>query len=321
MIDCEKKIADTGILPVINIPELTLAKPLARAISDGGISAMEVTLRSECSLAAISEIKSEFPDFAVGAGTVLSIETAKAALAAGTDFIVTPGYDDEIVDFCIEQGVPIYPGCSTPSEIQRGIKKGLRVFKFFPSELSGGTAAIKLISGPYPKIKFLPTGGINFSNLSDYLSTKAVTAVGGSFMATAEQLRQRDFDGIRKACLKAVKISLGFELAHIGINHETADQAQSTASQIAEIFDFAVQRDGEASVFAGNAVEAMKSQYFGTRGHIGYYTNSVERAIAWFERNNVPLKYDSIKYNPDNSIVSIYLDKEIEGFALHVVAR
>lgn len=183
----------TGILPVINIPNVSLAIDIAKAIRNGGINSIEVTLRSADSLESIKTIKEAFPDMCVGAGTVLDCNTVDKALAAGADFIVCPGYDEKIVDYCISKNVEVVPGCTSASEIQHAVGKGLTLLKFFPAELSGGLEAIKLLSGPFPNVKFVPTGGINFKNLGSYLENEKILACGGSYMATAEQIKNRDF--------------------------------------------------------------------------------------------------------------------------------
>ena len=190
---------ETGILPVINIPQAEIAESVAEALRDGGLNSIEVTLRSPDSLESIRIIKEKYPDMTVGAGTVLSTQTVDEALKAGADFIVCPGYDEEIVDYCIAKQVQVIPGCTSASEIQKAVKKGLKVLKFFPAELSGGLDAIKLLSGPFPNVKFIPTGGINFNNLGSYLESDKILACGGSYMATANQINNNDFEGITAA--------------------------------------------------------------------------------------------------------------------------
>ena len=310
----------TGILPVINIPGASVAIDVADALRRGGINSIEVTLRSADSLESIKKIKTEFPDMTVGAGTVLSTKLADGAVASGADFIVTPGYDDEVVDYCIQKNIPIVPGCVTASEIQKAVKRGLRVLKFFPAELNGGIDAIKLLSGPFPEVKFIPTGGINFKNLGEYLSNKKILACGGSYMATAEQIKNGDFDAITASCKKALDISLGFELAHIGINCDGEDNATLVAQMISKIFRL-TPRYMNSAVFAGNAVEAVKSNGRGKNGHIGFYTNSIERAIAYFAAQDIALDEANTKYNKNNEISCVYLKDEIGGFALHAVER
>lgn len=310
----------TGILPVINIPNVSLATDVAAAIRNGGINSIEVTLRSADSLESIKTIKEAFPDMCVGAGTVLDCDTVDKALAVGADFIVCPGYDEKIVDYCISKNVEVVPGCTSASEIQHAVSKGLTTLKFFPAELSGGLEAIKLLSGPFPKVKFVPTGGINFKNLGTYLENEKILACGGSYMATADQIKNRDFDGITAACKKAVDISLGFTLAHVGINNQTADEAISGANTIGSIFNLPV-KEGNSSVFSGTAVEFMKFNYYGTKGHIGFKTNSMQRALDYFKNNEIEIIEESIRYDDNGKLVSAYLKNEVNGFAVHVVRK
>ena len=318
--DVMKAIADTGILPVINITDIETATELARSVSNGGIKALEITLRSEVSLEAIALIVKTNPKLSLLAGTVLTVSQAQAALDAGADALVMPGYDEELVDFAIERGVPIIPGCVTAADIQKGYKKGLRVFKFFPAEKSGGLDAIKLLAGPFKGARFLPTGGMNYSNIGSYLREKCIVACGGSYMADAALLAARDFNAIEKNCRRALEISLGFELAHIGINHSTAEEGVSTAAFIARAFGLEL-RDLGGAAFAGTAVESMKKQGYGKVGHIGFYTNSVERAIAYFEAQGIAVNQDSIQKNKSGELSCVYLADEVAGFALHAVKR
>lgn len=310
----------TGILPVINIPKASLAVPVAEALRRGGVNSIEVTLRSPDSLESISNIKAVFPDMTVGAGTVLTTQTADLAVSCGADFVVSPGFEDEVVDHCISKNISIVPGCVTASEIQQAVKRGIKLVKFFPAEKNGGIDTIQLLSGPFPEVKFLPTGGITFENLSKYLACKKVLACGGSYMATKEQILAGDFEAITQACKKAVDISLAFALAHIGINCFEESEAECCAETLSDIFRMEPQYMNSA-VFAGTAVEAIKSGGFGTHGHIGFYTNSIPRALAWFESKGIPVREDGFKYNCNGEVSCVYLKDVICGFALHVVER
>ncbi len=318
--DVMQAIADTGILPVINITDIATAEPLAAAILRGGIKALEITLRSSVSLEAIKLISKTCPELHLLAGTILTVEQAQAALDAGAEALVLPGYDDEIVDFALERNVPIVPGCITAADIQKGYKKGLRVFKFFPAEKSGGLEAIKLLSGPFKGARFLPTGGMNYDNIGSYLKEKCIIACGGSYMADSKLIADGAFDKIEKNCRRALDLSLGFELAHIGINHDSAEGGLATASAICNIFGLEL-RDYEGAAFAGNAVESMKRRGYGTVGHIGFYTNSVERAIAYFEAKGIAINQESIQKDKNGGLVCVYLADEVAGFALHAVRR
>ena len=318
--DVMQAVADTGILPVINITDINDAEPLARAILGGGIKALEITLRSEVSLEAIKTISKTYPELSLLAGTILTVDQAKAAIDAGASGLVMPGYDDEIVDFAIERGVPIVPGCVTAADIQKGVKKGLRVFKFFPAEQCGGLDAIKLLSGPFKEVKFLPTGGMNYGNIGSYLKEPCVIACGGSYMADSKLLAAKDFAAIEKNCKRALDISLGFELAHVGINHGSAEDGFNTASALSSIFGLEL-RDYAGAAFAGSAVESMKRKGYGAVGHIGFYSNSLPRAMAYFADHSVAINEESIQRDKNGELVCVYLEREISGFALHVVRR
>ena len=310
---------DTGVLPVINIPDVETALPLVDALRAGGLGAMEITLRSEGSMKALRKIAAERPDFVVGAGTVLSVETCLQAIEAGASYIVSPGFDAEILDCCRKQGVPYIPGCTSATEIQLAAKEGLKTVKFFPAELCGGIAAITLLSGPFPELKFVPTGGITFDNLGQYLRSPKVAACGGSFMASADLIKQRKFEQITENCKRALRISLGFELAHVGINHESEKEAAATVEALCRAFQLdPVPKN--SCIFAGTAVEAMKSPFLGTKGHVGFYTNSVSRAVAYFEKLGIAIDRDHIKQD-EKGLVAVYLKEEIAGFAFHVVRR
>ncbi len=320
MKDVFKQLADIGILPVINISQESDAIPLAGALMKGGIPVLEVTLRSECSMRAIDLIKHQYPEMTIGAGTVLHTSQVDQVMASGADYIVSPGYDEILIKYCRDKNIPIIPGCVTATELQKGVKEGIRIFKFFPAELNGGVEAIKLLSGPFADVHFLPTGGITINNLGSYLINDRVIACGGSFMATSEQLKKHDFEGITAACNRAVDISLGFELAHIGINHDNELEAITTASAIAGIFRLEV-KNGNSSVFAGKYVEAMKMPFRGKLGHIGFYTNSMARSLAYFNNCGIAINPDSIRTDEYGTPVSAYLMDEIAGFAIHVVRR
>lgn len=307
-----------GVLPVINVTEIGMAKPLAEALCRGGLPLIEVTLRSDCSLEVIRTIKKAYPDMTVGAGTVLSEQDAEAAISAGADYVVSPGYDAAFVRYCCERQISVVPGCTTPSEIQDAVKQGLRVLKFFPSELNGGLAAIKLLSGPFPEVRFLPTGGIGFGNLESYLSCERVLACGGSFMATSAQLKSGDYDGIEAACRQAVSLSLGFRLAHIGINHENREAATETAHRISEVFGF-TERACSTSSFAGNVAECMDHSRYGKNGHIGISTHSMTRAMAFLSDRGIEFDPISAKYDSKGNLTCIYFRQDMGGFAWHIV--
>ena len=207
MNEMNTKISAIGVVPVIklNNPEKDAA-PLAKALCEGGVPVAEVTFRAAGADTAIKLMKEACPDMLVGAGTVLTTEHVDKAIAAGAEFIVTPGFDPEIIKYCVEKNMPIYPGCTTPTDYHAALKFGLEVLKFFPAEQSGGLAKIKAMSAPFPMFKVMPTGGIGLNNLKEYLSCPVIAACGGSYMVTADLIDNQKWDEIIELCKKSVEI-------------------------------------------------------------------------------------------------------------------
>ena len=186
------------VVPVIVIDDDGDAVPLARALTEGGLACAEVTFRTGAALDALRRITDEYPTMLAGAGTVLTPKQAAAARAAGAQFIVAPGFNPAVVDYCLEHEIPVYPGVCTPTEIEAALAKGLSVLKFFPAEPIGGLPYLKAISGPYTSVEFMPTGGINLANLPAYLAFNKIVACGGSWMAPTELIAAKRFDRIRE---------------------------------------------------------------------------------------------------------------------------
>ncbi len=207
MSDINQKISEIGVVPVIklNNPERDAAN-LAKALCEGGVPVAEVTFRAAGADIAIRLMRKACPDMLVGAGTVLTTEQVDKALSAGAQFIVTPGFDPELVAYCQEKGLPIYPGCTTPTDYHAALKFGLKVLKFFPAEQSGGLSKIKAMSAPFPMFKVMPTGGISLKNLKEYLSCPVICACGGSYMVTADLIDNNKWEEIIELCKKSVEI-------------------------------------------------------------------------------------------------------------------
>lgn len=207
MIDVLQRIGELGVVPVIAIDNAADAPKLGRALLDGGLPCAEITFRTAAAAEAIELMTAECPDVLVGAGTVMTVDQAKRAAKAGVKFVVTPGFDEDVVAWCIEHNMPVTPGVVTPTEINMALKKGLNVVKFFPAEASGGVKALKAIAAPYQGVKFIPTGGISVGNLADYLSLKSVLACGGSWMVTKELISSGRFDQISALAAEAVAVA------------------------------------------------------------------------------------------------------------------
>ena len=191
-----EQVAACGVVPVVVLDDAEQAVPTAKALLAGGINAMEITFRTAAAKASIAKVAKEVPEMIVGAGTVVSLEQLHDAVEAGAKFIVSPGTDPEVIAEANKLGVAMTPGVVTPSEILMGLKLGVKVFKFFPAETYGGLKTIKALCGPFPQIRFLPTGGINQNNAAEYYKNPKILAVGGSWMVTKDMVNAGDFEGI-----------------------------------------------------------------------------------------------------------------------------
>ncbi|MBY9003574.1 MAG: bifunctional 4-hydroxy-2-oxoglutarate aldolase/2-dehydro-3-deoxy-phosphogluconate aldolase [Candidatus Lokiarchaeota archaeon] len=204
--DVIKQIEKLKIIPVAVIENIDNALPLGKALTDAGLPVVEITFRTDAAAEAISTIKKEYPEMLVGAGTVLKIEQVMDAVEAGSQFIVTPGFNPTVVDYCIDNNILIVPGLNAPSFIEWGLERGLDFFKFFPADLSGGPKMLKLISGPYPTVRFMPTGGINDQTITEYLKLDNVIACGGSWIVKKELISSGNFEEIKTLTKRALSI-------------------------------------------------------------------------------------------------------------------
>jgi 2-dehydro-3-deoxyphosphogluconate aldolase/(4S)-4-hydroxy-2-oxoglutarate aldolase len=201
-----KTIEGFGVVPVVVLNDAKDAAPLAKALCEGGLPCAEVTFRTEAAEESIRIMATEFPEMVIGAGTVLTIDQVDRAVGAGAKFIVSPGLDPEIVDYCISKNIPVLPGCITPSEVTQAVKRGLEVVKFFPAEQFGGVATIKALAAPFTSVRFMPTGGISAKNLADYLGFKKIIACGGSWMVKGDMVAAGEFDKIKEMTAEAVQL-------------------------------------------------------------------------------------------------------------------
>ena len=318
MNDVLQSISKIGIVPVIKIDDITKAVSLAKALCKGGIPVAEITFRTTQAAEAIAKITSEVPEMLVGAGTVLNTEQVDAAVKAGAKFIVSPGFNPAVVEYCVNNNIPIAPGCSNASDVERAIGFGLEVVKFFPAEAAGGIKMIKALAGPYSNIKFMPTGGIDEANLKEYLSFPKVLACGGSWMVPEQLIKEGNLEKITELSQNAMSKMLGFQLAHVGINCENSEQAEQTASEFADLLHLD-SVNGNTSIFTGNIFELMKKPYKGAHGHIAIRTNFIDRAVYYLTNKGYLFDDETAKYDADGKLKAIYLKHEIGGFAIHLV--
>ena len=201
-----KEISAAGVVPVVKLDNAANAVKLAEALRKGGLNCAEITFRTDAAEESIKLIAEKYPDMLIAAGTVLTAEQADKAMAAGAKFIVSPGLNPAVVSHCIEKGYPVIPGVCTPGEVEKALSFGLKYLKFFPAEAAGGVKMIKAMAAPYTTVRFMPTGGINVSNLADYLACKAIFACGGSWMVPSDKIDGGKFDEIEKLTAEAVAL-------------------------------------------------------------------------------------------------------------------
>ena len=221
-----ERLRNAAVVPVVVLENADDAVPTAQALLAGGVDVMEITFRTDAAADSIAAVSRQCPDMLVGAGTVITLEQCKKAVEMGAGFIVSPGFSEEVVDWCVRHDVAVTPGCVTPTEIMSAMSHGLQVVKFFPANVYGGLDAMKALSGPFGGIRFIPTGGVNEKNLSDYLAAPFIHAVGGSWLCSKADIAAHRFDRITELCRRARAAALGFELVHVGVNAPDADASK-----------------------------------------------------------------------------------------------
>ena len=314
-----QRMKECAIVPVVVLDDAKQAVPTANALLAGGIDVMEITFRTSAATESIQLVSEFCPDMLVGAGTVCNLEQCKTALEAGAKFIVSPGFNENLVRWCVEREIPVLPGCVTPTEIMAALELGLKVVKFFPANVFGGLTAMKSLSAPFGGIRFLPTGGVNVQNVGEFLSADFIQAVGGSWICSKTDIAAGSFDKITKLCLEARQAALEYEVVHVGINMPDENAAIGLAQQLNDAFGFPA-KIGNSSVFSSARIEIMKSEYLGAKGHIAVCTNSVEAAAAELRKKGYSVLADTVKYKNGRMTVA-YLEREFGGFAIHLIQR
>ncbi|HWR23560.1 MAG TPA: bifunctional 4-hydroxy-2-oxoglutarate aldolase/2-dehydro-3-deoxy-phosphogluconate aldolase [Feifaniaceae bacterium] len=312
-------LKNCGIVPVVVLDNVKDAVPTAQAMLRGGVNVMEITLRTAAGLDSIKEVAQSCPEICVGGGTVLTLPQCRAAVAAGAKFIVSPGFDRPLVEWCVENRVDVTPGCVTPTEITEALSLGINVVKFFPANVYGGLSAMKALAAPFGKVKFIPTGGVSEKNLAEYMGVPYIYAVGGSWLCAKEDISAGNFEKITALCREARKIALGFEFAHLGINCVDASASMDVCKRFDDAFGFGI-KEGNSSNFASSGIEVMKEQYLGANGHIAIRTADIGRAVACLEEKGYQVDPDTAKYK-GNAMIAIYLKQEFGGFAVHLLQK
>ncbi len=207
--DVLERLANSIVVPVVVLDKVEDAVPTANAMAAGGVDTMEITFRTACAPQCIKAVAENCPHVLVGAGTIVNLEQCKLAVEMGAKFIVSPGFSDEVVGWCVEHGIPVAPGCVTPTEIMAALKHGLKMVKFFPANVYGGLNAMKNLSAPFVGLKFLPTGGVNSANIKEYIDASFIHAVGGSWVCPKADIAAGNWEKITQLCLEARKAAKG----------------------------------------------------------------------------------------------------------------
>lgn len=311
------KITGAGLIPVAAVPDSSKAADLGRALCAGGIPVVEAAWLAGGTAGAIREMTRGVPQLVVGAGGIHTGRQAEAAVLAGARFIATPGFAGEAVRWCMEHSVTVFPGCSSPSDLERALALGLDTVRFFPAGLCGGAKAVQSFAEAYGTLRFLPAGGIELQDVPEYLALDCVAACCGSWMVPEELVGRGDFKAVEALCREAVRTAYGFEVQHVGINTGNADEAKQIGGRFGGLFGFALE-ENPASYFAGGQIEIIKGPFLGRHGHIAVQTVCVDRAVEYFGLLGVGLDPSTVQRGEDGKIVSAYLQEEVGGFAVHL---
>ena len=307
-----------GLAPVVVLDDADDAVPLAKALYAGGIRFMEITFRTSAAAQSIKNVAEACPEMYVGAGTVINGKMAEEAANAGAQFMVSPGYSQEVVDYCIAHDIAVVPGTSTMTEIMMAINSGCEIIKLFPAELSDGVKYINNVVSVFPNLKIMPTGGIDYNNLDPYAAHKSIAAVGGSWLCPKKLIKEKKWDEITEICKKSVMKMMGFRLLHIGINNESDEAAYTAAKSLADIVGEPLEDKGSA-YFVGTMADVVKSVIEGEHGHIAIETINIDRAMRYFEDKGYT--FHNIGRDDKGNIVACWfgLDQvNVGGFAVHL---
>lgn len=311
-----QKIFEIGLVPLIILDDAKDALPLGKALVKGGIPVAEVTFRTHACLDIIRAMKT-IPEMIVGAGTVHNVDQAKAAIEAGAEFIITPAYNPQVTQWCIDNQIDIMPGTVSPADIEAANGLGLEVCKFFPAEVYGGAKTLKALAGPFADMKFIPTGGVNAENMNEYLNLPNVAAVGGSFITPADLVQSKDWDGIAAHCQNLVRHLLDFTLGHVGLHVPGRAEAEKVTDGLCRLMN-QNKIPGVDNFFAGTMAEICDHEMPGINGHICIDTRDMPRALAYYKRQGIALDEEHCYRDERGNIKVAFLKETVGGFSIHL---
>ena len=299
-----RKFEQCGFIPIVTVEDVTDALPLVGALTAAHVDVVEITYRSNVAEEVIRIISGKCPNITVGAGTVLTTDQITRAQSAGAKFVVTPGFNPSVVDRAIEIGLPVFPGCSSPSDLDRLFERGLRVCNFFPCEQLGGISMLRALSGPYPFLRFIPTGGINLSNLRSYLDYNKVLCCGGTFVATSDDLKEDRFDSVTRKAKEAVNTVMDLELDSFTLYAE--GKVASDAMRTIRKFSGSTLSPGMRSD-AGIEVDCSGKRK--AAGCVCFKTRDVERALYYLKLRGCTVDEKSVVRDGNHIKEAFLLDK------------
>lgn len=311
-----KKIFEIGLVPLIVLEDAQDATPFGQALVRGGIPIAEVTFRTDACLDIIRAMKT-VPGLIVGAGTVHNVAQAQAAVEAGAEFIITPAYNPQVTKWCVKNHIDIMPGTVSPADIEAANGLGLEVCKFFPAGAYGGPKTLKALAGPFAAMKFIPTGGVNYDNMNEYLDLPNVAAVGGSFITPSDLVKAKDWDAIAAHCQKIVRHMLDFTLGHVGLHVPGRAEAEAVTDGLCRL----MAQDkipGADNFFVGPIAEICDHEMPGTNGHICIDTRDMPRALAFYRRQGIALDEDHCYRDEKGNIKVAFLKETVGGFSIHL---
>ncbi|WP_022666372.1 bifunctional 4-hydroxy-2-oxoglutarate aldolase/2-dehydro-3-deoxy-phosphogluconate aldolase [Desulfospira joergensenii] len=313
MQDILNAIEAAGIFPVVEIDRLEDAVPVAEALRKGGIAAMEITLRTPCACDAIHAVRKAFPEMMVGAGTVLTPDQVEQARDAGAGYMVSPGYNPRIVRYCLDAGILIIPGIDSPSGIELAIEAGLSVLKFFPAQFSGGIDGLKSMAAPFKnRIRFLPLGGITPENISDYVRCGEVLAVGGTWIAKNEIIREGDFSRITQNAREAMALLHGFEFSGLELNVCGKNQDADLLDTLSRVFT--LPRSGLT------ALRALEDGDSNLSGKIRIACNNIKRGAMWLKNQSIQADTELVELESKDE-TSVVLAGRPGGFRIQLIEK
>jgi len=312
-----KKLYESGVIPVVKIDDKSKAVELAKSFKRKGLTVLEITFRTSQAKDAIREISEFDKDFMVGAGTILTLEQLEQAINAGAKFIVTPGFNKKIVLAAQDRGIPIIPGVSTASEIEEALENNIQVVKFFPAEAMGGLNTIKALSGPYSNVRFIPTGGINIDNMTNYTNDSRVIAVGASWMTEPKDLIENNFDAIEQKIELTMNKLLDLSFDHVGI---LSNDYENDVRDLNELTKHNTSKHSKSS-FVGQ-IEIIKDKHPEvTNVHLAYKTSNIHRAIHYFENLGYQFNQNTKVFDSLNNLKAIYFEKKQVDVSIHLIQR